>query len=238
MGAIVSDQYLGKYRTIVLFAGFYLAGLATLFITSLPYSIEHGTAFFGLVVSMFLIGLGTGGIKSNVSPLIAEQITEDRPKIRLLKTGERVIVDPGLTVERVFFVFYACINIGSLGSIATTNLELHLGFWSAYLLALCMFVLCFVVLVGGRKHYVVRPPQGSVIVDSLRVIYLAVKGRTGLDGAKPSIRRKLGLHANVPWNDQFVDELKKALAACKVFLFFPVYWMVFNQVRRINRRMD
>jgi POT family proton-dependent oligopeptide transporter len=238
LGAIVSDQYLGKYRTIVLFAGFYLAGLATLFITSLPYSIEHGTAFFGLVVSMFLIGLGTGGIKSNVSPLIAEQITEDRPKIRLLKTGERVIVDPGLTVERVFFVFYACINIGSLGSIATTNLELHLGFWSAYLLALCMFVLCFVVLVGGRKHYVVRPPQGSVIVDSLRVIYLAVKGRTGLDGAKPSIRRKLGLHANVPWNDQFVDELKKALAACKVFLFFPVYWMVFNQVRRINRRMD
>lgn len=73
LGAIISDQYLGKYNTIVYFSFVYLVGVFILFITSLPVSIEHGGALPGLIVAMIIIGLGTGGIKSNVSPLIAEQ---------------------------------------------------------------------------------------------------------------------------------------------------------------------
>ena len=73
LGAIVSDQYLGKYNTIVYFSFVYLVGVFILFITSLPVSIEHGGALPGLIVAMIIIGLGAGGIKSNVSPLIAEQ---------------------------------------------------------------------------------------------------------------------------------------------------------------------
>lgn len=73
MGAVISDQYLGKYNTIVYFSFIYLFGVFILFITSLPVSIEHGAALPGLIVAMIIIGLGTGGIKSNVSPLIAEQ---------------------------------------------------------------------------------------------------------------------------------------------------------------------
>lgn len=73
LGAVVSDQYLGKYNTIVYFSFVYLLGVIILFITSLPVSIEHGAALPGLIVAMLVIGLGTGGIKSNVSPLIAEQ---------------------------------------------------------------------------------------------------------------------------------------------------------------------
>lgn len=73
LGAIISDQYLGKYNTIVYFSFVYLLGVLILFLTSLPVSIEHGAALPGLIVAMIIIGLGTGGIKSNVSPLIAEQ---------------------------------------------------------------------------------------------------------------------------------------------------------------------
>ena len=51
----------------------YLTGVAILFLTSLPTSIEHGAGTGGLIVAMIVIGIGTGGIKSNVSPLIAEQ---------------------------------------------------------------------------------------------------------------------------------------------------------------------
>ena len=230
IGAIVADQYLGKYKTIVLFAGFYMIGLVVLFVTSLPVSIEGGVAFPGLIVAMIIIGLGTGGIKSNVSPLIAEQVQETRTRTKYLASGEKIIVDPTLTVQRIYMIFYLCINVGSLSSIATTEMELHIGFWSSYLLALCMFVVGFIVLVAGRKQYVVRPPQGSVIAHSIKAIIMGVKSKNGLDGAKPSIRRDLGLPHNVPWDDSFVDELKRALIACKVFLFFPIYWVVYNQV--------
>ncbi len=121
MGAIVSDQYLGKYNTIVYFSFIYLIGVLILFLTSLPVAIEHGVALGGLIVAMIVIGLGTGGIKSNVGPLIAEQEVSSslitfsssnfrtryrgtKQKVRIEKNGERVIVDPGATVQRIFMV--------------------------------------------------------------------------------------------------------------------------------------
>lgn len=67
-------------------------------------AIEHGFAKGGLVVAMIVIGLGTGGIKSNVAPLIAEQYRGTRQKIRVESNGERVIVDPGTTIQRIYMV--------------------------------------------------------------------------------------------------------------------------------------
>lgn len=67
--------------------------------TSLPFAIEHGAALPGLVAAMIVIGLGTGGIKSNVSPLIAEQYTGTKAFVRTLRGGEIVIVDPGITIQ-------------------------------------------------------------------------------------------------------------------------------------------
>lgn len=99
VGAVIADQYLGKYWTIVYFAMIYAAGILVLFATSLPVAIEHGAALPGLVLAMVVIGLGTGGIKSNVSPLIAEQYTETKAFVRTLSGGEQVIVDPGITIQ-------------------------------------------------------------------------------------------------------------------------------------------
>lgn len=104
LGAIVSDQFLGKYNTILYFSYIYLAGVAILFFTSLPTAIENGAALGGVIVAMIVIGLGTGGIKSNVSPLIAEQYRGTKQKIRIEKNGERVIVDPGATIQRIYMV--------------------------------------------------------------------------------------------------------------------------------------
>ena len=76
-------------------------GIFILFITSLPTSIEHGAALGGLIAAMIIIGLGAGGIKSNVSPLIAEQYRGTKQTIRVEKSGERVIVDPAVTIQRI-----------------------------------------------------------------------------------------------------------------------------------------
>ncbi|KIW05497.1 uncharacterized protein PV09_03380 [Verruconis gallopava] len=230
LGAICADQWLGKYNTIVLFASFYTVGLLILFVTSLPASIEAGYAFGGLVVSMLVIGLGAGGIKSNVSPLIAEQYQETTQRIKILPSGERVIVDPSLTIQRIYMIFYMCINIGCLSGLATTTLELHIGFWSAYLLPFLMFCVGFVILVGGRKNYVLKPPKGSVVVHAFKASWIGLRHKQGLDGAKPSLRKKIRHSSELPWDDEFVDELKRALVACKVFVAFPVFWLLFQQM--------
>ncbi|KAF2160609.1 hypothetical protein M409DRAFT_70348 [Zasmidium cellare ATCC 36951] len=225
MGAVLADQYLGKYWTIFYFSIVYVVGIAVLFFTSLPASIEGGMALPGLVVAMVVIGLGTGGIKANVSPLIAEQYRNTKAFVRTLKTGEKVLVDPAVTVQRIYMIFYMCINFGSLSSLITTTMELHVGFWAAYGLCLATFIVGFVTLVAGKKKYVLKPPKGSVLPHAARICWIGSKKRN-LDAAKPEYMDK----AEVPWDSTFVEEVRQALVACKVFLFYPVYWCVYGQM--------
>ncbi|KAI9893342.1 MAG: peptide transporter ptr2 [Vezdaea aestivalis] len=226
LGGFIADQYLGRYYTILYGAVVYVIGLLILFATALPTAIDNNASLGGLIAAMIVIGLGTGAIKSNVSTLIAEQIQNTNAVIRTLKSGERVIVDPAITVQRVYMIFYLCINIGSLSAIATTELELHVGFWAAYLLPMCMFIIGFFVLIVGKNKYVSRPPQGSVMPQAIKVCWIGLKNRGNIDVAKPSHQPG----ATVPWDDHFVDEIKRALIACKIFVYFPIYWVVYSQM--------
>ncbi|GIK04271.1 hypothetical protein Aspvir_008350 [Aspergillus viridinutans] len=229
LGAIIADQYLGKYKTIVLFCGVYLVGLLILVCTSIPSALEHGAGLGGFVVAILVIGLGTGGIKSNVAPLIADQYKRKKMAVSTTKKGERVIIDPALTIQRIYMIFYGCINLGSLSLLATPYMERDIGFWSGYLLCLCMFACGTLVLIVGRKYYVVRPPQGSIITDAFKAIGIMIANRN-MDAPKPSWQAANGGNRpNLPWDDHFIDELKRALIACRVFCFFPIYWVVYGQ---------
>ncbi|KAJ5632056.1 hypothetical protein N7490_008395 [Penicillium lividum] len=229
LGAIVADQYLGKYKTIVWFCCIYLVGLLILVCTSIPTALEHGAGLGGFIVAILIIGLGTGGIKSNVAPLIADQYKRKKMAVSTTKKGERVIIDPALTIQRIYMIFYGCINLGSLSLLATPYMELYIGFWSGYLLCLCMFAVGALTLVLGRKYYVVRPPQGSIITDAFKAIGMMIVNRN-MDAPKPSWQIENGnTQVTLPWNDHFIDELKRALIACRVFAFYPIYWVVYGQ---------
>jgi len=228
-GAAIADQYLGRFNTIMYHSLVYILGLIVLFVTSLPVAIHHGTALGGLITAMILIGLGTGGIKSNVSPLVAEQYT-GRDKIIRLTSGERVIVDRDITIQRIYTTYYVCVSIGSLSAIATSHMELHIGFWAAYLLPLLMFLVGFAILLFSKKYYVARPPTRSVIPYAFKVMWIGLVNKGNMDAAKPHYQGEFGSGYATPWDDLFVDELKRSLLACRVFLFFPVYWVSYSQM--------
>ena len=118
-GGLIADQYLGKYKTILCSAGIYMAGLLILVCTAIPQSLSNGAGEGGFVASIILTGIGTGGIKANVAPLIAEQYTRRHMEIKLNKKGERVIIDPYITVQHIYMMFYWSINIGALSLLAT-----------------------------------------------------------------------------------------------------------------------
>jgi len=218
LGAIVADAWLGRYNAIVLFACIYVCGLVVLFATSLPGSLDNGAGMGGLIGAMIILGLGTGGIKSNVSPLIAEQYTRTKPIMKTLPSGERVIVDPNVTIQSLYNIFYWCINLGSLSSIATVWMELKIDFWAAYLLPFCFFFVGLVTLVIGRKKYIIRPPKGSVLLDAGKSLIIAAKNGFKMDAAIPQ------------FGEQFISELKRALVACRVFCFYPVFWLLYGQM--------
>ncbi|KAI9493549.1 POT family-domain-containing protein [Zychaea mexicana] len=240
IGAIIADQYLGKYNTIVVFACIYMLGLIILTGSSVPASIDSGGAFPGFIVALVVIGLGTGGIKANVSPLVAEQYTvskayvREQPKRNWLgrKTGEteRVIVTPQATYQRLFSYFYIGINVGSLSAIFTTLMAKNIGFWSAYLLPTCMFVPGIAVVILGKKWYRQNPPRGSIFLEVFKIIKLSPK--YGLEGTKPSVMAKTNpaLAEKITWDDVFVDEMRRTFKACIVFCWYPVYWLCYSQM--------
>ena len=230
IGAIVADQFLGRYKTIVVFSIIYIVGLIILFITALPFAIQNGAALGGLAAGMTIMGLGTGGIKSNVSPLIAEQLTETKQKIKTLKSGERVIQDPSLTYQRIYMIFYWCINLGALSLTFTVFMEKYKGFWTVNLAGLIGFCIGFVVLIMGKKLYVTRPPQGSILPHAFKALWIGLVSGRKLDAARPSYQAANGGKYSTPWSETFIDELKRALVACRVFVFYPIFWVIYNQL--------
>ena len=143
----------------------------------------------------------------------------------------------------MFNWFYWAINIGALSSIITTNVEKYYSFWLAYLLPLIVFNGAIAVLIFGRKRYIQKPPGGSLIIRAGRVTLKAIRmrwklgkqsGRSHLlDYAKeiPSLNDYDGkLRVTETENNQFIDELKKAGGACRVFVFYPFYWVCYNQL--------
>ena len=99
--------------------------------------------------------------------------------VETLRSGERVIIDPALTTQRMFMYFYLFINIGSIiGQITMVYAERYVGFWLSFTLPTFMFCLCPLVLVVFRKKYTTRPPTGSVLGKSVQLIRFALKGKT------------------------------------------------------------
>ncbi|KAJ2260389.1 peptide transporter ptr2 [Coemansia sp. RSA 376] len=245
LGAIIADQWLGKYKTILLFSLVYILGNLVLTLTALPVSIRAGGALPGMIIAMITIGLGTGGIKANVSPMVAEQYSRFRPFVRKLKSGKEVLVDRELTIQSIFSWFYWAINVGGLSAIATTELEANVDFWAAYLLPTLMFVACIFVFWLGRSRYILSKPTGSIVVKAYRT------GRAGLrnyrlakkenrlvmnengkkvswiDYAKPSLATD---SSSMDWDDRFVDELRTAIRSCKIFLCYPIFWLCYGQI--------
>jgi POT family proton-dependent oligopeptide transporter len=202
-----------------------------------------------IIAAIIIIGFGTGGIKSNIAPLIADQYQRRKMAIKVQKSGERTIIDPAITYQRIYMVFYWCINLGSLSLIATPFMEKAKGyeaepcksieplrqyadltpllcrFWTAFLMCFCAFNLGILVLILRRKSYVVRPPQGQIITDAFKAIGIMIKSRN-LNAPKPTWRAANGVAKPVPWNDHFIDELQRALKACKVFIFCKHFYCV------------
>ena len=156
-----------------------LVGHIILIISALPPVITHPDgAIAAFTIGLVIMGLGTGGFKPNISPLIAEQYQETRMYVKTLKSGERVIVDPVATISRVMMYFYMMINIGSLsGQIGMVYAEKYVGFWLSYMLPTILFCLAPLVMIFCRKHYVLRPPTGSVLAKSLQIWSFAMRGR-------------------------------------------------------------
>jgi MFS family permease len=104
-GAYIADTYWGRYKTISYSLLVALIGHILMIVSSIPGIINGPHSAIGVfALSLVVMGLGTGGLKANISPLVAEQYRKSRLFVKRTRGGERVIVDPVLTTSSIYMV--------------------------------------------------------------------------------------------------------------------------------------
>jgi POT family proton-dependent oligopeptide transporter len=102
-GAYIADTRWGRYKTICVSVGIAMIGHVLLVISALPSTIKHPDGALGcFVIAIIIMGIGTGGFKANISPLVAEQYKRTKMFVVTNKSGQRVIVDPAATTTRIY----------------------------------------------------------------------------------------------------------------------------------------
>jgi POT family proton-dependent oligopeptide transporter len=156
LGGWLSDRFFGKYNTVLWFSLIYCAGHACLAI----FDDDRNGFYTGL----FLIALGSGGIKPLVASFVGDQF--DQRTKHLAKI--------------VFDAFYWIINFGSFfASLLMPIFLRHLGPAVAFGIPGILMFIATVVFWAGRRHYIIIPPAPPNPDSFTRVV------RTALTRARP-----------------------------------------------------
>ncbi|MBN1361049.1 MAG: MFS transporter [Sedimentisphaerales bacterium] len=143
IGALLSDGWLGKYRTILFFSVVYCVGMVAL-------AWDHTR--LGLGLGMVLIALGSGIIKPCVTANVGDQFGQRNKHL----------------ISKMYAWFYFAINLGACASMFLCPLLLdrygpRIGFGVPAVLMVFATVAFFL----GRAKYVHIPPAGEKLVNEL-----------------------------------------------------------------------
>jgi POT family proton-dependent oligopeptide transporter len=200
LGGFIADRFFGKYRTILWLSILYVIGHACLAIFE-----KSPTGFY---TGLFLIALGSGGIKPCVSSMVGDQFTEQNKHL----------------VNKVFAIFYWSINFGSFFAsllIPALLADKRFGPPVAFGVPGVLMAVATFLFWLGRRYYVDVPPTGRNPHSFLRVVKSAIANRGAgghwLDGAKSD-------HPEAS-----VEGAKAVFRVLAVFAPIPFFWMLFDQ---------
>uniref|UniRef100_A0A0E0JK21 Major facilitator superfamily (MFS) profile domain-containing protein n=1 Tax=Oryza punctata TaxID=4537 RepID=A0A0E0JK21_ORYPU len=172
LGGFLADSFLGRYLTIAVFAVVQSIGTALLAVSTLmpqlrPPPGQQATAVqMGvLYVCLYLIALGTGGLKSSVSGFGTDQF-DDR--------DDRERAAMGLFFNRFFFF----ISLGTLLAVTVlVYVQDHVGRSWAYGICAAAMLAAIAVFLSGTRRYRYKRSSGSPIVHILQVLVAAARKR-------------------------------------------------------------
>ncbi|CAI9106917.1 OLC1v1006164C1 [Oldenlandia corymbosa var. corymbosa] len=180
LGAFLADAYLGRYWTIASFSIIYVIGMTLLTLSASVPGLKptcvsktecHATKAQTVVafVALYLVALGTGGIKPCVSSYGADQFDDADDKEKHQKSS-------------FFNWFYFSINVGALvASSLLVYIQIHVGWGWGFGVPAAAMAIAVVSFFSGTRIYRYQKPGGSpltrlcqVVVASFRKNHVAV----------------------------------------------------------------
>ncbi|XP_010423917.1 PREDICTED: protein NRT1/ PTR FAMILY 8.2 [Camelina sativa] len=168
IGAFVADAYLGRYWTIAIFVAIYIAGMTLLTMSASVPGLTptcsgdtcHATG--GQIaltfIALYLIALGTGGIKPCVSSFGADQFDDTDEEEKESKSS-------------FFNWFYFVINVGAMiASSVLVWIQMNVGWGWGLGVPTVTMAIAVVFFFAGSKFYRLQKPGGSPLTRMLQVI--------------------------------------------------------------------
>ncbi|KAJ8924659.1 hypothetical protein NQ315_000810 [Exocentrus adspersus] len=216
IGAILSDNYLGKFRTIFYLSIVYASGSVLLALTSAkPLGLPQKELS---LVGLILIAMGTGGIKPCVSAFGGDQF---------------ILPEQELQLSRFFSLFYFSINSGSLISTFITPIlrnNVHcFGEDSCFPLAFsvpgALMIVSIVIFVLGKPLYKIKEPPGNLVLEVTKCISHAVSKKI-----KSKEKKDHWLdHAIPKYGEKMVKDIKATLKVLVLYIPLPIFWALYDQ---------
>lgn len=227
-GAWIADTKIGRYQAILW--GVFVGGVAHVIMIggAAPALLQAGKGVAPFLVSFILLAIGAGLFKPNVAPLVIDQYQYQREYTKVLKSGEKVLVDPETTISHIMLVFYAFINVGAFFSIAVVYIEKYHSFWLAYLVPGVVYFLLPFLLAAMYKRTVRKKPQGSDLTRFIKITTSALKAskfnlfsKKLWDNVRPSTLAERNIH--VSYSEKDVDDTCRTWQAVQIFLYIPIW---------------
>ncbi len=150
LGALLADIFLGKYMTILTLSLVYCAGHGTLALMGLSDSVNP---WYALISGLFLISLGSGGIKPCVSAHVGDQFGVKNSHL----------------LPKAFGWFYFSINTGAfLSTLMTPWLLNWYGPHLAFGIPGVLMAIATVLFWMGRKVFIHIPAGGAEWFEELK----------------------------------------------------------------------
>ncbi|XP_062172550.1 protein NRT1/ PTR FAMILY 8.3-like [Alnus glutinosa] len=177
IGAVIADSYWGRYWTIAAFSTIYFIGMCTLTLSASVPALkptecvgsvcpsatpaQYAVFFLGL----YLIALGTGGIKPCVSSFGADQFDDTDPRERVKKGS-------------FFNWFYFSINIGALiSSSFLVWIQDNAGWGLGFGIPALFMAVAIASFFSGTPLYRFQKPGGSPVTRMWQVLVASFRKR-------------------------------------------------------------
>ncbi|KAG4970303.1 hypothetical protein JHK82_035992 [Glycine max] len=173
VGGFISDTYMNRLNTCILFGIIQLLGYSLLVIQSHDKTLQpdpclkstcvHGTKALLLYASIYLLALGGGGIRGCVPALGADQFDENKPK-------------EGVQLASFFNWFLFSITIGaSLGVTFVVYVSTESQWYKGFIISMSCSATGLIFIALGKRFYRARVPGESPLLSVLQVLVVTVK---------------------------------------------------------------
>ncbi|XP_048425071.1 protein NRT1/ PTR FAMILY 8.2-like [Pyrus x bretschneideri] len=174
LGAFLADAYLGRYKTIASFSIIYFIGMTLLTMSASVPGMKptcvskddchaNGGQTAATFIALYLIALGTGGIKPCVSSYGADQFDDDDEVEKKHKAS-------------FFNWFYFSINVGALiASSVLVWIQDNVGWGWGFGVPAVAMAIAVLSFFSGTRLYRNQKPGGSPVTRIIQVVVASVR---------------------------------------------------------------